>query len=83
MGTPREVRKRRRFSSAMLLLYQTSSRTEGADVPHVYRFGWLIGEEELGEGKRVAYHHEASKVRHVQSMLHIDRSVDNKSTERE
>lgn len=32
-GTPNDVRTTRRPSCAMLLLYQTSSSTEGADVP--------------------------------------------------
>ena len=34
-GTPTLVSITRLFSSAMLLLYQTSKMTLGADVPHV------------------------------------------------
>src|SRR5271170_4227112 len=35
MGTATPVKTTRRFSSAILLLYHTSSMTLGADVPHV------------------------------------------------
>ena len=88
-GTPKEVRTTRRPSWAMLLLYQTSRRTEGADVPLWRLLMELVRHTGLGVLRRtkakgrmlgemhVPRHHEGGEIRYMQLGLHVDTHVDN------
>jgi hypothetical protein len=56
-GTPKLVRMRRLPSCAILLLYQTSRRTDGADVP--LHYSWLVvSRGRLDEEGNSPSHHE-------------------------
>lgn len=90
-GTPIEVRTTRRPSCAMLLLYHTSRRTEGADVPLATSAearslkdratnNKIKGEKGVGY---VPSHHKRSKVRDMQLTLDINPNIDNHAQERE
>lgn len=70
----------------MLLLYHTSRRTEGADVPLLEREGCaselVDGREGERKGGGIPNHHKARKIRHLQSRLDINTHINNKPNKR-
>jgi len=78
----------------MLLLYQTSRRTEGADVPPAIPSAPSQAASRRsrempdvrrkgGRGVELTGHHEAGEIRHVQLVLHIDPGIHRHADERE